>query len=207
MIEIDYLARKLGAGALVAPTAILVALGNIGAAGAYLAAAARLPFVAGVDRYLPPVFGRVHPRWNTPHIALISYGAVAIFFGLLGEAGSSVEGAYDMLISMGVITYFIPYLFLFASMIRLQSRPAAATAIRLPGGKFTAIPLAVIGLASTGCTIVLSLFPAADDPNPSGTLLKISIMTVLLLGGGVAIYYFSPRTSRSNHPAPDSAPQ
>jgi len=197
MTAIDFLARKLGAGALVAPTAMLVALGNVGAAGAYLAAAARLPFVAGVDRYLPPIFGRVHPRWNTPYIALISYGGVAIFFGLLGEAGSSVEGAYDMLISMGVITYFIPYLFLFASMIRLQSRPSPASAIRLPGGKWTAIPLAAIGLASTSCTIVLSLFPAADDPNPSATLLKISIMTLLLLGAGIAIYYWSPRSPRS----------
>jgi glutamate:GABA antiporter len=207
MTAIDYLARNLGAGALVPPTAILVALGNVGAAGAYLAAAARLPFVAGVDRYLPPVFGRVHPRWNTPYIALASYGAVAILFGILGEAGSSVEGAYDMLISMGVITYFIPYLFLFASMIRLQSRPAPVGVIRLPGGKWMAIPLASIGLASTGCTIVLSLFPASDDPNPSATLLKISIMTVLLLGAGVAIYYWSSRSSRSHHAAPDSAPR
>jgi amino acid transporter len=207
MTAIDYLARKLGAGGLVAPVAILVAVGNVGAAGAYLAAAARLPFVAGVDRYLPPVFGRVHPRWNTPYIALISYGAVAILFGLLGEAGSSVEGAYDMLVSMGVITYFIPYLFLFASMIRLQSRPSPASALRLPGGKWTAIPLAAIGLTSTGCTIVLSLFPAADDPNPSATLLKISLMTLLLLGAGVAIYYWSPRSPRSYAAAPDSTPR
>ena len=34
-----------------------------------------------------------------------------MLFGLLSQAGTSVKGAYDMLVSMAVITYFIPYLF------------------------------------------------------------------------------------------------
>jgi amino acid transporter len=190
----------------VAPIAVLVAISNIGAASAYLSATARLPFVAGVNRYLPPIFGRVHPRWKTPYIALISYGMAGILFGFLSEAGTSVKGAYDMLVSMGVITYFIPYLFLFASMIRLQSRPLSPRAIRLPGGKWTAIPLACIGLMSTTCTIILSLFPAEDDANPTATLFKVSIMTLLLLGIGVAIYYYSQRSLGTSAIATDSTP-
>lgn len=206
MTAIDYLSRKLGAGAVVAPVAILVALGNIGAASAYFSAAARLPFVAGVDRYLPASFGRVHPRWHTPYIALIWYGAAGILFGLLAEAGSSVKGAYDMLVSMAVITYFIPYLFLFASMIRLQSRPSpnAIRPIRLPGGKWAAIPLASMGLVSTTCAIVLSLFPAEDDANPRATLFKIVIMTFLLLGAGVATYSHGHRSLKNFAPGKDS---
>ena len=66
MTAIDFLCGKLGASVIVAPIAVLVAISNIGAASAYLSATARLPFVAGVNRYLPPVFGRVHPRWKTP---------------------------------------------------------------------------------------------------------------------------------------------
>ena len=206
MTAIDFLCRKLGVAAIVAPTAVLVAISNIGAASAYLSSTARLPFVAGVNRYLPPIFGRVHPHWKTPYIALFSYGTAGILFGLLGEAGTSVKGAYDMLVSMGVITYFIPYLFLFASMIRLQSRPSSPRAIRLPGGKWTAIPLACIGLVSTTCTIILSLFPAEDDVNPTATIFKVLIMTLLLLGAGVAIYYYSQRSLRADALAADSAP-
>lgn len=206
MTAIDFLCRKLGAGAIVAPIAVLVAISNIGAASAYLSATARLPFVAGVNRYLPPVFGRVHPRWKTPYIALISYGLAGILFGLLGEAGTSVKGAYDMLVSMGVITYFIPYLFLFASMIRLQSHPLSSRAIRLPGGKWTAIPLACIGLVSTTCAIILALFPAEDDTNPTAALLKVLTMTLLLLATGVAIYYYSRRSLRASTRAADSTP-
>ena len=31
---------------------------------------------------------------------------------LLGQAGTTVRGAYDVLVSMGVISLFLPYLFL-----------------------------------------------------------------------------------------------
>ena len=188
MSAIDSLAGRLGMGGMVVPVALLVAISSIGAASAYLSSTARLPFVAGVHRYLPEAFGRVHPRFGTPHVALITYGAAGIVFGLLGQAGSSVRGAYDMLVAMSVITYFIPYLFLFASAVRAQAQPLPEGAFRLPGGKRTIIPLACLGFLSTACTIVLSLFPAEDDPHPTATLLKIVVMTLVLLGAGIATY-------------------
>ena len=52
MTAVDFLARRLGLGIVVAPIAVLVAVSNIGAASAYLSSTARLPFVAGVHRYL-----------------------------------------------------------------------------------------------------------------------------------------------------------
>jgi amino acid transporter len=178
---------------VVVPIAVLVAVSNIGAASAYLSSTARLPFVAGVHRYLPEVFGRIHPRFGTPYVAIISYGVAGILFGLLGQAGTSIRGAYDMLVSMAVITYFIPYLFLFASAIRLQAQPLPEGVFRIPGGKRTIIPLACVGLLSTACTIVLSLFPAEDDAHPTATFFKVVIMTVVLLGAGIAIYRSSNR--------------
>jgi amino acid transporter len=195
MTAIDLLARHIGLQVMVAPIAVLVAISNIGAASAYLSATARLPFVAGVHRYLPAAFGRVHPRFSTPHVALISYGAAGILFGLLSQAGASVRGAYDMLVAMAVITYFIPYLFLFASAVRMQSQPLPPTSLRLPGGTRTIVILACIGFLSTACTIVLSLFPAVDDAHPTLTLFKVVIMTLVLLTAGVAIY----RSSRRAH--------
>jgi amino acid transporter len=89
---------------------------------------------------------------------------------------------------MGIITYFIPYLFLFAAMIRLQSRPSTPGAIRLPGGKRFAIPLSCLGLFSTTATIILSLFPAEDERSPAAALLKLIVMTLVLLAAGVAVY-------------------
>jgi glutamate:GABA antiporter len=188
MTAIDFLCRRLGLAAVIAPVALLVAISNIGAAGAYLSATARLPFVAGVNHYLPPVFGRIHPRWKTPYVAIASYGLAGMLFGVLSQAGTSVKGAYDLLVSMGVITYFIPYLFLFAAMIRLQGRPSPPDAIRLPGGRRFAIPLACLGFFSTTVTIILSLFPAEDERDPARALFKLIAMTFVLLLAGVAIY-------------------
>ncbi len=188
MTAIDFLCRRLGVGLLVAPVAILVAISNVGAAAAYLTATARLPFVAGINHYLPSVFGRIHTRWKTPYVAVISYGVAGMLFGLLSQVGTSVRGAYDMLVSMTVITYFIPYLFLFAAMIRLQGRPSAPEAIRLPWGRRLAIPLASLGFFSTMAAILLALFPAEDERNPSAALFKILAMTCVLLLAGVAIY-------------------
>jgi glutamate:GABA antiporter len=118
---------------------------------------------------------------------------------LLGQAGTSIHGAYDMLVSMAVITYFIPYLFLFASAVRLQRQPLPQGAFRLPGGRRTMIPLACLGLISTACTIVLSLFPAEDDAHPTATFLKVVIMTLVLLAAGIAIYRSGQRRQAQDH--------
>src|SRR3984885_15077439 len=194
MTAIDFLCHRLGVGLVVAPIAILVAISNVGAAAAYLTATARLPFVAGINHYLPSVFGRIHPRWKTPYVAVISYGLAGMLFGLLSQAGTSVKSTYDLLVSMSLITYFIPYLFVFAAMIRLQSRPAPADAIRLPGGKRVAIPLACVGFFSTTAAIILAAFPGEHEYNPGVALFKIVAMTLVVLLAGMAVYLRGQRS-------------
>src|SRR2546422_11731887 len=113
MQAIARTADRIGWPGVIPVAAFLIALSNLGAAGAYLAAVARLPFVAGIDRFLPPVFGKLHPRWRTPYVALILQAVCAAVFVFLGQAGTWVKGAYDVLVSMGIITYFLSFLFLF----------------------------------------------------------------------------------------------
>src|SRR2546430_5858147 len=77
------LTQRIGApwlAPVAAVIAILLALGNLGGVGAWLAGSARLPFVAGLDGALPPAFGRIHPRWHTPHVGLLIQGAIATAF-------------------------------------------------------------------------------------------------------------------------------
>jgi len=194
MTAIDFLCRRLGLGALIVPVAILVGISNVGAAAAYLSSTARLPFVVGINHYLPAVFGRIHSRWKTPYVALIFYGLAGILFGVLSQAGTSVKSTYDLLVSMSLITYFIPYLFVFAAMIRLQSRPAPADAIRLPGGKRVAIPLACVGFFSTTAAIILAAFPGEHEYNPGVALFKIVAMTLVVLLAGMAVYLRGQRS-------------
>ena len=186
---ISKTASRVGFPGVLPVAAFLIAFSNIGAAGAYLAAVARLPFVAGLDRFLPPAFGSLHPRWKTPWVALLTQFALGVVFIFLGQAGTSVKGAYDVLVSMGVITYFIPYLYLFAAMIKLQREPAGAEVIRVPGGRPVALLAASVGFLTTTLTIALSLIPPPDEPNKPLAVFKVvgGCGALLLIGGWLYI--------------------
>jgi glutamate:GABA antiporter len=178
--------------------AFLITLSNVGAASAYLAAVARLPFVAGIDRFLPPAFGALHPKWKTPWVALLTQYVIGVLFIFLGQAGTSVRGAYDVMASMTVITYFIPYLYVFAAMMRLQREPAAAEVIRVPGGKPVAVVVSLMGLLTTTFTILISVVPQPEDPNKGLAVLKIVGLTALLLAVGAWIYRTGKKAAGRN---------
>jgi amino acid transporter len=189
---------RLGWVAVVPISAALIAVSNLGAAGAFLAAGARLPFVVGIDRFLPAAFGKLHPRWGTPYVALITQSLCAAVFILLGQAGTSVKGAYDVLVSMGIITYFIPYLFVFASMFRLQWEPADENVIRVPFGRPVALLVSCVGFLTTLFTIGLSLIPGPEEPNKILAAVKVIGLTAVLLGAGALLYYSAKRKAVSS---------
>jgi amino acid transporter len=193
MQAIESIGTRIGAGWLVIPVAALVVLGGLGQAGAWFAAGGRLPFVAGIDRFLPAAFGRLHPRYGSPHVSLLTQGVVAAGFIFLGQAGTSVKGAYDVLVSMSIISYFIPYLLMFAAMMRLQREPAPKEAIRVPGGRWAGTILGSVGLLTTAVSIVLALIPAPDEPNKVLAVTKVAGLTLLLVGAGALVYALGRR--------------
>src|SRR5580698_808813 len=199
-------ASRVGFPGILPLAAFLIALSNIGACGAYLGAVARLPFVAGIDHLLPPAFGSLHPRWKTPWVALLTQFVLGVVFIVLGQAGTSVKGAYDVLVSLGVITYFIPYLYLFATMIKLQSEPAGPGVFRVPGGRMVAKLVAALGFITTTLTIVLSLIPQPDEPNKPLALLKIvgGCGALVLIGVGL---YVAGNGGQLNRTCSDSRPR
>lgn len=173
---------------LVPATALTVALANISATSGWLAACARIPFALGIDNLLPQGFGRLHPKWGTPYIALLTQSALAIIFIVLGQAGASVKTAYEVLVSMTIITYFIPYLLMFAAQIKFHQGPE---------GKISAILLAALGFATTLAGIVFALVPAPDDPHPQLSLIKTlgSTIAILLIGLALLHRFARQRTS------------
>jgi amino acid transporter len=193
MLSIQQASERVGIAGITAVTALLITLGGLGQAGAWFAAGGRLPFVAGIDRFLPPVFGRVHPKYGSPHVSLLLQAAVAAVFIFLGQAGTTVKGAYDVLVSMSIIGYFIPYLFMFASMIKLQSEPAGPEVMRVPGGRPVATLLGAVGFCVTAATIGLAMIPAEDEANKVLAVTKVVGLTGLLLLGGTAVYLTGKR--------------
>jgi glutamate:GABA antiporter len=189
---IAVVSARAGLGWLVPVVAALVVVGCVGQAGAWFAAGGRLPFVAGIDRRLPAAFGRVHPRWGTPHVALATQAVVAAAFVFLGQAGTGVKGAYDILVNMSIISYFIPYVFMFAALIKVQGEPAGAAVVRVPGGRRAALAAGVVGLATTVLSIGLAALPPDDEPNKPLAVAKIVGLTLVLVAGGVVVYGTGP---------------
>jgi amino acid transporter len=186
---IERTSERLGLHGVTSTAAALIAISNIGAAAAFLAAAARLPFVAGIDGFLPAVFGRVHPRWHTPYASVLAQGLIGIAFVFLGQAGTSVKGAYDVLVSIGVITYLVPYLFAFAALVRVQGEPTGADVILVPGGKPAAISIAIVGFCTTMFAILLSLIPSPEEPHKILVTVKVLGAASVLIGLGMVVYW------------------
>ncbi len=197
MQAISSSAERVGWHGISPAVALLICLANLGGVGAYLAALSRIPFVAGIDRFLPPAFGRVHPRWGTPHVALIVQAVCCFVFILLGQTGSTVRGAYQVLVSMTIITNFVPYLFMFAALIKLQGEPVERGVVRIPGGKPAAIALAIVGTLTTTAVIVASVIPDSHEPNKALAVGKIVGLSVVLVGGGVLLYAFGRRRAKN----------
>ncbi|MGA8108450.1 MAG: APC family permease [Acidobacteriaceae bacterium] len=196
MQGVATLCGRLGLGWLTVAMAGLLALGAIGGAAAYLSSTSRLPFVAGLDLYLPPVFGRVHPRFRTPWVAIGVYGLAGMLMAALGQAGTTVRGAYDVMVSMTIVTTFLPFLAVFAAMAKAQSRPAGSEVMRVPGGKPVALALAAVGFVSTVATIVLAVFPAEEETHKAVAVAKVLGSTLVLVGAGVTVFLIGERKRR-----------
>ena len=123
----------LGASWIPPLIAILVMVSAVGQFGGTGTTVSRLPFAAGVDNLLPRAFARLHPRWGTPHISILTFGAVSSFLLLIFQLGDSLRAAYQELVSMMVITGFLPYVYIFGSGWKAGKRLSAVsgTAITL----------------------------------------------------------------------------
>jgi glutamate:GABA antiporter len=115
-------------------------------------------------------------------------GALAAAFVVLGQAGTTVKGAYDVLVSMGVIAFFIPYLFMFAAMVKAQWEPAAPGVSRVPGGRPVGAALGALGFLTTAVSIYLACLPSRDSENPAGDVVKIVGASLALVAVGALIY-------------------
>jgi amino acid transporter len=188
---ISHAASRLHLAGITGFAALLIVISNIGAAGAYLAAAARLPFVAGIDGYLPRVFGQLHPRYKTPWVSVLAQGLFGILFVLLGQAGTSVGGAYQTLAAIAVAITMVPFMFLFASMVRLQWEQAPPGTIRVP--RPVAILLGCVGFATAAVATVLSLIPPPEEAGKTLFLLKILGSTAALVLLGLLLFHLGRR--------------
>jgi len=185
---------KIGAFGVIA--ALLVTVGNAGGVGTTVAGIARVPFVVGVDRYLPAAFAKVHPRWQTPHVAILVQAVISGAILLLSQVNETTLGAYQKLVDAAVILYFIPFLYMYAAAIKLAYRPdreLTPGAVLIPGGKLGVWIAAGLGFLVVLLGIVLSLIPPGDTANKFNFEVELVGATSFAIALGLLLYYLGSR--------------
>jgi amino acid transporter len=177
--------------------ALLLTLARIGGVGAWLTGSARVAFVVGLDRYFPPAFARIHPRWRTPYVAILIQAPIAAFFLLLSVLGkgTTVERAFLILLDMSLLIYFVPYIYLFICFMvhcRRKNRNSEET-LAVPGGETGVLVIGLCGLSITLFAMVLAMIPPPGTSDIWIHEAKVGGGSLLLVLLGLFIYWRAKR--------------
>ena len=181
---VDLGVRRLHLEWLATPLAIVMAVSLAGGLAAWYAGSTRIPFVAGFNHALPAALGRVHPRWGSPHVALLTQGALTIGFIAVMMWGSSVREGYQVLLKSSVITTLIPFSYMFAGLIRLDGEPAWKRAA------------GVLGLLVSVAGMIAAFVPGNDVTNVGWYEVKLLGGSLLPLAAGLAFFAHARRRAR-----------
>jgi amino acid transporter len=175
---VNHMAARVGILWITVPFAFLLSLSIAGIGSAWMGGSARIPFVAGLDSYMPAWLGKVHPRYATPYAALVVQGIVSAvlvlgnFFGwwfwdkLVGALGLlprlylSPAGAgevFQRLLSLAVVLQLVPFIYVFGALVKFAVTESA------PRGRYGRITMFVAGTSGFLTTILgiaLVFFPA-----------------------------------------------
>ena len=190
---VSRMAEASGLGALVPALALVLSISIAGIASAWLGGSARVPFVAGLDAYLPPALGRLHPRFATPYVALITHGVLSSLFVAMSFVGATVKEAYLTLLELAVVLQLLPFLYLYAALIRLPGRTAPErlrfrpTTLRFAG---------VCGLATTALGMVVAFVPSRQVTSVWLFELKMLVGTGFFLGLA-GLFFVTSRARRA----------
>lgn len=180
---------KVGILGMIAAT--LVTIGNAGGVGSTVAGIARVPFVVGLDRYLPRAFGKIHPRWQTPYVSILVQAIISGVILLLSQINETTVSAYQILVDGTNILYFIPFLYMYAAAIKLAYRPdrsGAKDAVLIPGGTAGVWIAGGLGFLICLAGIFLSLIPPGETVNKLQFEVKLVGATGFAVLLGIVLY-------------------
>ena len=154
---VGRMAERVGVGWMIAPFALLLSFSIAGIGSAWLGGSARIPFVAGLDSYMPGWMAKVHPRYATPYAALIVHATVSMLLIVMNFAGAGVQETFQKMLSLAVVLQLVPFLYMFGALLKL-----AFNGNREAGyySKTTLVLAGASGLITTSLGIVLVFFPA-----------------------------------------------
>jgi len=200
--SVSHMAAKVGVAWIIAPFAIMLSLSIAGIGSAWMGGSARIPFVAGLDSYMPSWLGKIHPRYATPYAALIVQAIVSLILVVLNfYASGGVQEAFQRMLSLAVVLQLVPFLYVFAALLKFAMKKP------LEGGRYsrgTLLFAGGAGFVTTTLGIALAFFPAKQISSVwkyEVTMIGITLAFLLL-----AVFFFfvygrlkTPRLAEVKH--------
>jgi glutamate:GABA antiporter len=195
---VSHMADRVGVVWITVPFALMLSFSIAGIGSAWMGGSARIPFVAGLDSYMPSWLGKVHPRYATPYAALIVQAIVSAFLVIMNFFGAGVQETFQKLLSLAVVLQLIPFVYMFGALVRFSITES------VPRGQYSRITMFLAGtsgLLTTILGIALAFFPAQQITSLWSYELWMFGGTLFFIG--LAVFFFfvygrlkEPRTAR-----------
>ncbi len=182
---VTHMAGQIGLNWIAIPFALMLSLSIAGIGSAWMGGSARIPFVAGLDSYMPAWLGKVHPRYSTPYAALIVQAIVSAVLVMLNFLSAGVQEAFQKLLSLAVVLQLVPFVYAFGALVKF------AVTEPVPRGQCGRAKMFIAGSSGFLTTILgiaLVFFPAQQ-------ISSLFWYEVWMIGGtlffvGLAAFFF-----------------
>ena len=195
---VSRMSTRVGVPWLISPFALVLSVSIAGIASAWLSGSARIPFVAGLDSYLPSSLGKLHPKYSTPYVALAVQGAISIAFLAMSFIGAQVKEAFETLLKLAVVLQLVPFLYMFAALIRLASHHPEHN------GYYSRPVLNLAGYSGfvvTSMGMILAFYPSPEIASKLTFEVKMWVGALVLIA--LAVFFFFVYGNRNRKTAPE----
>src|SRR6185503_11019798 len=148
-------------GAIISAGAIISIVGNL---NILVLSGSRVPFAIAEQKQLPAFLARIHPRFSTPHFAIIITAAVMMILTL--------KSSFVAALTISAIARLVTYIATCAALPVFRRRKDVAAAVfKVPGGTF----IAILSLLLAGWLL-------------ANSTLKEAIQAAIAAAAGLAVY-------------------
>lgn len=159
---------------------------------AMLLGVSRLMFAWAEDGIFPPSVARVHPRWHTPHVAILLSAGMAS----LGILGSHLAGDFFLGVDILVTSMLVNFLLMCVSVVTLPGRsPAIAKDVRVLPARGLQVPLALAGVLTLGGFLVVHTVKDLTAP-VAAWYFRSTPLWLLVMGIATLVYLREIRALR-----------
>jgi amino acid transporter len=150
-----------------------------------LLSVSRLMFAWAEDGIFPRAVAAVHPRFRTPHVAILASGVMAT----LGIVGSHLAGDFFLGIDILVTAMLVNFLLMAVTVLTLPSRnPSLAAAITVIPRQGARTALAVLGVVVLTLFLVVHTWKDLTGP-AAAWYFRSTYLWVVVLAIGSVIYW------------------